>query len=91
MTKHDKPKTYRALVRVVLKPGVLDPQGAAVERALLSLGNQNVKSVRIGKLIDIVLDAESEEKARELASVWADEFLTNINMETYEIELGELP
>ena len=81
---------YKAQVKVTLKPGVLDPQGAAIERALRSMGNKGVESVRVGKIIDIKMRAESPEKAREKASAWADELLANVNTEAYEVEVGEL-
>jgi phosphoribosylformylglycinamidine synthase len=83
-------KTFKAVIKVVLKKSVLDPQGTAVERALRAMGNQNVKSVRVGKIIEIVLHADDDSQAKELASEWADQFLANVNMETYEISLEEL-
>jgi phosphoribosylformylglycinamidine synthase len=78
---------FKATVRVVLKPSVLDPQGAALERALKSMGGETVNSVRVGKIIEIVLDGTSEEAVSELVSRWADELLANPNMETFGLEL----
>jgi phosphoribosylformylglycinamidine synthase len=78
---------FKAIVRVVLKPSVLDPQGAALERALRSMGGETVNSVRVGKIIEIVLDGTSEATVRELVTRWADQLLANPNMETFGLEL----
>jgi phosphoribosylformylglycinamidine synthase len=79
---------FKADVKVVLKPSVLDPQGAALERALKSMGGETVGSVRVGKYIEITLDGDSEAEARELVGKWADQLLANPNMETFSLELA---
>jgi phosphoribosylformylglycinamidine synthase len=81
---------YKANVKVVLKPSVLDPQGAAIERSLKSLGNDNVNQVRVGKIIEIILEGSDEESVRAKVLKWADELLANPNMETYSLELEPL-
>ena len=81
---------FKATVRVVLKPSVLDPQGAALERALKSMGGETVSSVRVGKIIEIVLDGGSEAAVSELVSRWADQLLANPNMETFGLELVQV-
>jgi len=48
---------YEARIEVTQRPGVLDPQGATVERALPALGYRNVRDVQIGKCIRLVVDA----------------------------------
>jgi phosphoribosylformylglycinamidine synthase len=78
---------YKVIVKVVLKPSVLDPQGAAIERALKSLGNTNIFSVRVGKIIEIIMEDKDEKAVLDKANTWADELLANVNMETYNIEL----
>lgn len=78
----------KATVLVRLKSEVLDPQGDAVRRALGKLGFEGVKSVRVGKLIELELDesaASSDVKAR-LAKM-ADEMLANPVIEDFEIKL----
>jgi phosphoribosylformylglycinamidine synthase len=52
----------RVLVR--LKPGILDVQGAAVKRALVGLGFPDVADLRVGKVIEVDVDAPSEAQAR---------------------------
>jgi phosphoribosylformylglycinamidine synthase subunit PurS len=77
----------KVAVYVRLKREVLDPQGDAVKRALDTLGFEGVKGVRIGKLIEIELDAsvgrgpELEQKLRKMA----DEMLANTVIEDYEL------
>jgi phosphoribosylformylglycinamidine synthase len=82
---------FKSTVKVALKPSVLDPQGAAIERALVSMGNPQVGSVRVGKIIEIVLEGPDEGTVSSKVSQWADELLANPNMETYTLELEPLP
>jgi phosphoribosylformylglycinamidine synthase len=81
---------YKAIVKVVLKPSVLDPQGAAIERALASMGNDCVGSVRVGKIVEITMEGSDEGGVRAKVGQWADELLANPNMETYSLELERL-
>ena len=80
----------KATVYVRLKREVLDPQGDAVKRALDTLGFAGVKGVRIGKLIEIELDASIKETPDLQAKLtrMADEMLANTTIEDYEIKLG---
>jgi phosphoribosylformylglycinamidine synthase len=76
----------KATVYVRLKQEVLDPQGDAVRRALGRLGFEGVKSVRVGKLIEIEID--DEEAGADLKphlAKMADEMLANPVIEDYEI------
>jgi phosphoribosylformylglycinamidine synthase len=82
---------FKANVKVMLKPSVLDPQGATLERALKSMGHDNVSSVRVGKLIELVLESSDEREATNLANAWADQLLANPNMENYSLTLEQLP
>ncbi|MDR1545196.1 MAG: phosphoribosylformylglycinamidine synthase subunit PurS [Deltaproteobacteria bacterium] len=81
---------FKAEVKVMLKPSVLDPQGAALERALRSMGRRNVDSVRVGKLIELVLEADGAAAAEALAAAWADELLANPVMEKYSCVVAPL-
>jgi phosphoribosylformylglycinamidine synthase len=81
---------FKATVRVTPKPSVLDPQGAALERALGSMGGSGVSSVRVGKLIEITLEAAGEAEARALVGRWADQLLANPNTEAFSLELGAI-
>ena len=68
------------------KDGILDPQGQAVERSLGQLGFA-VGETRIGRVIDIELDADSAPDALELARRMCEQLLANPLVETYEIEI----
>ena len=77
----------KARVTVMLKDGVLDPQGEAVKHALNSLKYNKVKSVRQGKVIEIGLDEISEEKANKSIREMCEKLLANTVIESYEIEI----
>ena len=76
-----------ARVTVMLKAGVLDPQGEAVKHALNSLGYDKVKSVRQGKVIEIGLDETSEIEANKSIQEMCEKLLANTVIESYEIEI----
>jgi phosphoribosylformylglycinamidine synthase len=78
----------KAIVKVRLKKGILDPQGRTVHQALEHLGYDNVKEVFVGKLIEIHFqDGISENEAKEKAKEMAERLLANPVMESFEIEL----
>ena len=77
----------KAKVTVMLKDGVLDPQGEAVKHALNSLEYNTVKSVRQGKVIELVLDETSEETANKSIREMCEKLLANTVIESYEIEI----
>jgi phosphoribosylformylglycinamidine synthase subunit PurS len=68
------------------KPGILDPQGEAVESALEHLGFA-VASARVGKVVDLELDAVDEAGARAQVEKMCEQLLANPLIESYEIEL----
>ncbi len=72
----------RVAIDVLLKHEILDPQGRAVERALPGLGYEGVEEVRVGKHLELDVDAEGEELARRVERMCAD-FLTNPVIESY--------
>ncbi len=81
----------KATVYVRLKQEVLDPQGDAVRRALAALGFAGVTGVRVGKLIEIELDAAQAGAPGELEAKlarMADEMLANTVIEDYEVEIA---
>ncbi len=82
---------FKALVTVMLKKSVLDPQGAAVERALKSMGNEAVHSVRIGKVVELTVDSPSAAEAQAQVAGWADQLLANPIMENYTVTVEQLP
>jgi len=72
----------RVVVDVMLKPEILDPQGQAVTNALPALGVYGVRAVRIGKHVEIDLDADADPAA---VRVLADRLLANPVIEDYRI------
>ena len=81
---------FEARVDVKHLPGIADPQGATVERALPALGYTNVSEVHIGKLIRLVLDAPDEAAARAQVGEMCERLLANPVIEAYEIAISEL-
>ena len=77
----------KARVTIMLKDGVLDPQGEAINQALTSLEYNNVNSVRQGKVIDLELNESSEEAAIDSIQEMCEKLLANTVIENYEIKL----
>ena len=77
----------KARVKVMLKEGVLDPQGEAVKNALNSLKYNKVESVRQGKVIEIELDETSRERANKNVQEMCEKLLANTVIESFEIEI----
>jgi phosphoribosylformylglycinamidine synthase PurS subunit len=71
-------------------PGILDPQGATIERALPALGYENVSEVRLGKSIRLVIDARDEAAARAQLDEMCRRLLANPVIEAYTVELTQL-
>ena len=74
---------------VRLKPGILDVQGAAVKRALAGLGFAEVADLRVGKVIDVELDAATAEDARARVREMCRQLLANPVLEEYTIEMAD--
>ena len=81
---------FHARVDVSHLAGVLDPQGATVERALPALGYHNVSDVTIGKTIRLVVDAPSPDAARAQVDEMCRRLLANPVIEQYTISVEEL-
>jgi len=81
---------FEARIEVTQRPGVLDPQGATVERALPALGYRNVRDVQIGKCIRLVVDAPDRDAAHVQVETMCERLLANPVIEAYTIELTEL-
>ena len=77
----------KARVTIMLKDGVLDPQGEAIKQALTSLEYNNVNSVRQGKVIDLELNESSEEVAIDNIQEMCEKLLANTVIENYQIKL----
>jgi phosphoribosylformylglycinamidine synthase subunit PurS len=79
---------HRIVVDVMLKPEILDPAGQAVANALPNLGFAPVSSLRIGKHIELELEADTPEAALEQAAKMADVLLANPVIEDHAVRLA---
>ena len=79
----------KARVQVMLKNGVLDPQGKAIEHSLESLCFSNVDEVRMGKVIEVDVAETDIDKARVQITDMCEKLLANTVIERYEIELED--
>ena len=77
----------RAEVRVMLKNGVLDPQGQAIGKALSGLGFEGVNDVRQGKLIVVDLDTDDRSAAEAQVKEMSEKLLANPVIENFTVEL----
>ncbi len=78
----------KAVVTVMLKDGVLDPQGRAIGHALGNLGFTGVGEVRAGKVIELELDATDAAAARSQAEEMARRLLANTVIERFSVEVS---
>lgn len=77
----------KAEIKVVLKPGVLDPQGETVKGSLRTLGYDEVEDVRIGKLIELSLRGTDVSLAEKRVVEMCRKLLANPVLETYDVKL----
>jgi phosphoribosylformylglycinamidine synthase len=80
---------FRFAVNVLPKPGILDPQGRAVELSLPHLNVTNVSKVRIGRRAELTVIAPTEAEARGVVDRLASELLSNPLIEVFAVELLE--
>jgi phosphoribosylformylglycinamidine synthase subunit PurS len=78
---------YAVLVEVALRPGIADPQGATIERALPALGFDGISGVRAGKAFRFVVDAKDEESARSEVEALCNRLLANPVIESSSVTL----
>jgi phosphoribosylformylglycinamidine synthase subunit PurS len=76
----------RFAVNVRPKPGILDPQGRAVEGSLAHLAIGGVSDVRVGRRVELTVTAASEAEARAVVERLASELLSNPLIEAYDVE-----
>jgi phosphoribosylformylglycinamidine synthase len=81
---------FAVLVEVSLRPGIADPQGATIERALPALGFEGVSEVRAGKAFRFVLEAADEPSARAQAERLGERLLANPVIEDSRVALEAL-
>jgi phosphoribosylformylglycinamidine synthase PurS subunit len=81
--------TFRVHVRVMPRTGLLDPQGQAVEHALTALGFEEAAGVRVGRAIELEVDASSRDEAEARARQMCDKLLANPVTEDYLLNIEE--
>ncbi|HEY5170795.1 MAG TPA: phosphoribosylformylglycinamidine synthase subunit PurS [Acidimicrobiia bacterium] len=79
---------FHAHVEVTHRPGIADPAGTTVERALPALGYTNVAQVHIGKTINLVVDAPDAQSARDQVTEMCERLLANPVIEAYEVVIS---
>ena len=79
---------YRFAVNVTPKEGILDPQGRAVERSLPHLGIEGVSAVRVGRRVELTVEAADEAAARSTVERLASDLLSNPLIEAFVVEAG---
>jgi phosphoribosylformylglycinamidine synthase len=79
--------TYRVHIRVVPRAGLLDPQGQAVEHALTALGFPEAQNVRVGKAIEVQVNAATRGEAEARVRQMCDKLLANPVTEDYQVEI----
>jgi len=80
---------YRVRIRITPRAGILDPQGQAVEHALASLGFGGVGAVRVGRNVELALEAGTEAEAREEARLMCERLLANPVTEDFTLDAVE--
>ena len=77
----------KAKIHVTLKPGILDPQGKAIEHALETLGFNTACNVRVGKYMELELKESAKDKAEAQVKAMCEKLLANTIIEEYRYEL----
>ena len=81
---------YKAKVNITLRKSILHPKGKAAYQALQNLGLKKIDDIRIGKFIEIKIDASTEAEAHKLAQTACTELLSNEVMEDYQITIESI-
>ena len=81
---------YSSRIKITLRKSILDPQGKAVEHSIVSLGCNSIKDTRIGKYIELKLDASSQDEAKRITDEVCKKLLANPVIEDYEFEVTSL-
>jgi phosphoribosylformylglycinamidine synthase len=82
---------FAAFVEVRLRPGIADPEGATIERALPALGFDGVEAVQAGRAFRFLVEAEDESSARRTSEDLADRLLANPVIEEARVDLQPAP
>lgn len=81
---------FLAKVIITLRKSILDPQGKAVHHALESLGMNSVQEVRIGKFIEVIINAKHKEEAEQITEQACKKLLANPVMEDFTFSVEKL-
>jgi phosphoribosylformylglycinamidine synthase subunit PurS len=81
---------YLAKIIITLRSSILDPQGKAVHHALENLGMTNAKEVRMGKYVELKVEAKSAEEAKRVTEEACRKLLANPVMEDYSYTIAQL-
>ena len=81
---------YKGLVKVLIQPNVLDVQGQAVQKSLENMGFDSIKSIRVGRLVEVIMTHENEDLVREKLGEMTERLLANTVTEDYEIEIEKI-
>ncbi len=79
---------FSVLVEVTQRPGIADPEGSTIERALPALGFDGIRQVHVGKAIRFEMEADDEGSARGTVEELCKRFLTNPVIQDARIEIG---
>ncbi|MFC2093499.1 phosphoribosylformylglycinamidine synthase subunit PurS [Bacteroidota bacterium] len=80
---------YIAKIKITLRSSILDPQGKTVEHSLKSLGYDKIEDTRMGKYIELKINADSKAEAESIADKACEKLLANPVMEDYEFEISK--
>ena len=80
----------KAKIHVTLKKVILDPQGSAVQKALLSMGYAEVADVRLGKYMEVVLNSDDQEQAEKQVQEMCQKLLVNPVIEEFTFAVEEV-
>ncbi|MEM0493140.1 MAG: phosphoribosylformylglycinamidine synthase subunit PurS [Candidatus Thermoplasmatota archaeon] len=81
---------FEAQIKIKLKKGITDPEGANTLKALHLLGFKKVKDAKMLRTIDLIIDAKDKESVRKDVESMCQRLLTNPVIHTYEIEIHEI-
>ena len=80
---------FRAVATVTLRPSILDPQGKAVQHALGELGHGAIRDVRVGKHVELAIEADSLQEAERIARAACEGLLANPVVENFSVQVKE--
>jgi phosphoribosylformylglycinamidine synthase subunit PurS len=81
---------FKASITITLRPSILDPEGKTIEQSLHQLGYAAVHDIRVGKYVEVIIDAETESNARDTVDNICSKLLANPVMEDYTFSVVKL-